>query len=103
MEFWEFFLVMAIVLPIMVLWLGCIIDVISRPDISGWSKAAWMLFILFLPLIGAIVYAITRPRYIDARAGARDAYSDAYSDAMRVPTAETQASGATMTEPKINP
>jgi hypothetical protein len=64
MEWWEFLLVMAITLPIVVLWLGCIIDVISRPDISGWAKGGWMLFIIFLPLIGALVYAITRPKTI---------------------------------------
>ena len=67
MNFWEFMLVMAITLPIMVMWLGCIIDIIGRPDISGWAKAGWMLFVLFLPLIGAIVYAVTRPKLIVAK------------------------------------
>jgi hypothetical protein len=58
MELWEFVLAMVIVLPIMVLWLGCIIDVIARPDISGWSKALWVLFILFLPIIGSLTDAL---------------------------------------------
>ncbi len=68
MNWWEFLLVMMITLPIMVLWLGCIIDVIGRPDIGGVAKAAWMLFILFLPLVGAIAYVIMRPKYIAASA-----------------------------------
>jgi hypothetical protein len=67
LDFLEFMLVMCITLPIMVLWLGCIIDVIGRPDISGLAKAGWMLFVLFLPLIGAIVYAIMRPPTIMAK------------------------------------
>ncbi len=61
MEFWEFLLVMVIVMPIVVMWIACLIDAIMRPDISGWAKAAWMLAILFFPLIGSIVYVVTRP------------------------------------------
>jgi hypothetical protein len=72
MEWWEFFIVMAVVLPIMVLWLGCIIDAIMRPDVSGWGKALWVLFILFLPLIGSIVYIVTRPAVIVANPGLYD-------------------------------
>jgi hypothetical protein len=100
MEFWEFFIVMTITLPIMVLWIGCIIDVVGRPDISGWKKAGWMLFIIFLPLFGSLVYAIKRPRLIDTRASVLDS---AYSEEMRLPTAERAASRATFTEPGAQP
>lgn len=64
MEWWEFLLVLAITLPIMVMWIACLIDAIARPDLSGWVKAAWMLFILFFPLVGSLVYVITRPTMI---------------------------------------
>jgi hypothetical protein len=100
MDFWEFFLAMTIILPIMVLWIGCIIDVVGRPDISGWKKAGWMLFIIFLPLIGSIIYAIVRPRLIDTRASVLDS---AYSEEMRLPTAERAASKSTFTEPGALP
>ena len=66
MELWEFVLAMVIVLPIMVLWLGCIIDAIARPDLNGWSKALWVLFILFLPIVGSLTYIMMRPRIIAA-------------------------------------
>jgi Phospholipase_D-nuclease N-terminal len=69
MSWWEFFIVMAVVLPIMALWLGCIIDAIMRPDIGGWAKALWVLFILFVPLIGSIVYIVTRPAIIVPQPG----------------------------------
>lgn len=72
MEWWEFFLVMVIVLPIMVLWLSCILDMIMRPDLSGWSKALWVLFILFFPIIGSIVYIVTRPPVLAPRTGFAD-------------------------------
>jgi hypothetical protein len=31
-----------------------------RHDLSGWVKALWFIFILFLPLIGVLVYLIAR-------------------------------------------
>ena len=64
MEWWEFFIIMAIFLPILVLWLGCIVDAIGRPDLSGWMKAGWIGFILILPIIGAIAYIIARPKVV---------------------------------------
>ena len=37
------------------------IDNFRRSDHSGWSKALWALFIIFLPIIGAFSYTIARP------------------------------------------
>ena len=31
-------------------------DMFSRRDISGWSKAGWACFVLFLPFLGVLVY-----------------------------------------------
>jgi hypothetical protein len=89
MEWWEFVIILAIFFPIMVLWLGCIIDAIGRPDLSGWMKAAWIVFILFVPLIGSLVYVITRPRVIVSRetdmdvawSGSPDAFPTSHSRA----------------------
>jgi hypothetical protein len=44
-------------LLIMVLW-----DNFRRHDHSGWAKAAWTLFVIFLPLIGVLAYMISAPR-----------------------------------------
>ena len=35
-----------------------IIDIFRSHDLSGWAKALWFVFILFLPLIGVLVYLI---------------------------------------------
>ena len=37
------------------------IDNFRRKDHSGWAKALWTLFIIFLPIIGAFTYTIARP------------------------------------------
>jgi Phospholipase_D-nuclease N-terminal/Short C-terminal domain len=33
-------------------------DVFSRHDISGWGKAAWLIFVVVLPFLGVLVYLI---------------------------------------------
>jgi hypothetical protein len=35
-----------------------LIDVFRRHDISGWSKAAWVIFVVILPWLGVLVYLI---------------------------------------------
>jgi hypothetical protein len=37
-----------------------LMDVFRSSDLSGWGKAAWTIFVLFLPLIGILVYLIAR-------------------------------------------
>ena len=36
------------------------IDIFRSPDLSGWAKALWFLFVLLIPLIGVLVYLIVR-------------------------------------------
>ena len=39
---------------------GVIFDVFRSSDLSNWGKALWLLLILFMPLIGVLVYLIVR-------------------------------------------
>lgn len=39
-----------------------LVDNFRRHDHSGWAKAAWTLFVIAFPLLGAVVYQIARPR-----------------------------------------
>ena len=48
-------------LLIMVLW-----DNFTRRDHSGWAKAGWTVFVIFLPLIGVLIYMIARPPEADS-------------------------------------
>ena len=36
------------------------IDIFRSRDLSGWGKALWFIFVLFIPLIGVLVYLIAR-------------------------------------------
>ena len=42
-------------------------DLFRRDDISGWGKAAWSIFVIFLPFLGCFVYLITQGRRIGER------------------------------------
>ncbi len=35
-----------------------LIDVFRRRDISGWGKAAWVIFVIVLPFIGVLSYLL---------------------------------------------
>lgn len=45
-----------------VMWFWCLIivlgDVFSRRDIGGWSKAGWTTLLIFLPVLGMLIYLI---------------------------------------------
>jgi len=37
-----------------------IFDIFRSKDLSGWSKALWLIFIIILPFLGVFVYLIAR-------------------------------------------
>lgn len=37
-----------------------LIDVFRSHDLSGWAKAAWLIFIVVIPFVGVLVYLIVR-------------------------------------------
>jgi Phospholipase_D-nuclease N-terminal len=45
-----------------VIWIWLLIMVLAdnfrRTDHSGWAKAGWTVFVIFLPLVGVLVYMI---------------------------------------------
>ena len=55
-----------------VLWIWVLIyvfiDIFRSQDLSGWAKALWFLFVLFIPLIGVLVYLIARGDKMHERA-----------------------------------
>jgi hypothetical protein len=69
-----------------IVWLWLIIalfsDIMRSDDLSGWGKALWSLFIIFMPFIGIFAYLIVRgggmsDRTIDA-AQSQDAAMRSY-------------------------
>jgi ABC-type multidrug transport system fused ATPase/permease subunit len=57
--FWTIFMIFLWVIWLWVL-ITIIIEIFRSHDLSGWAKALWFIFILFLPLIGVLVYLIAR-------------------------------------------
>jgi uncharacterized membrane protein YcjF (UPF0283 family) len=64
-----------------VLWLMLmfyvITDIFRSDDLSGWAKAAWLVGVIILPLVGILVYLIARGGSMrerqESRARAQDA------------------------------
>ena len=42
-------------------------DLFRRRDVSGWGKAAWIIFVVLLPYLGVLVYLIARGRSMGER------------------------------------
>jgi len=66
-----------------------LIDNFRRTDHSGWAKAGWAVLLIFVPVIGAIIYTIARPNLEEQAWGigggtAQSASSDGQSVAMQI-------------------
>ncbi|MFI2486752.1 SHOCT domain-containing protein [Promicromonospora kroppenstedtii] len=65
MDFWDFFWLMVysffFVAYLMVLF-QIIADLFRDHELSGWWKALWIIFLIFLPVLTALVYLIARGR-----------------------------------------
>jgi hypothetical protein len=57
-------------------------DIFRSPDLTGWGKAGWSIFVIFLPYLGVFVYLIARGKKMGehaiADAQARDEAFRAY-------------------------
>ncbi|MFN8034431.1 MAG: SHOCT domain-containing protein [Acidimicrobiia bacterium] len=40
--------------------IAVLVDALRSPDLSGLAKALWVLFVVFAPLLGVLVYVIAR-------------------------------------------
>lgn len=65
--FWTIFIIFLWVIWIWIL-VWVFIDIFRSQDLSGWAKALWFLFVLFIPLIGVVVYLIARGGSMNERA-----------------------------------
>ena len=62
--FWSMLMFAGLVLLIfLVVW--CFIDNFRRHDHHGLAKAGWAVLILFLPILGALIYIIARPATVE--------------------------------------
>ncbi|HUW04337.1 MAG TPA: SHOCT domain-containing protein [Acidimicrobiales bacterium] len=68
-------------------------DLFRSDDLSGWAKAAWLIFVIFLPYLGVFVYLIARGHKMGERQmRAAQAQQDAFDSYVR------EAAGSSATE-----
>ncbi len=60
--FWEAVILLVVCVPLVLLWLSALLDLFLRQHMSGIARVLWLLLIIFLPVIGAIIYFIVRSR-----------------------------------------
>ena len=70
------------------------IDIFRSSDLSGFAKALWFLFVLFIPLIGVLAYLIVRGSSMHERAARQARQQDEEFRAYVQEAAGTPASTA---------
>src|SRR4051812_5166087 len=74
MNFWElasfFFWAFVYVAYLMVL-ISIFGDLFRDPNLGGFAKAAWTLFLVFVPFLTALIYLIVRGRGMNERSAER--------------------------------
>jgi hypothetical protein len=73
--FWTMFEIFAFVIWFWLLFV-VLTDVFRSSDLSGWGKAGWTIFVLFLPLIGVLCYLIVRGRSMHERSAQQAAQQE---------------------------
>jgi high-affinity K+ transport system ATPase subunit B len=65
-------LLLALEIFFFVVWVWILITILSDlfrdHELSGWAKAAWVLFLVFIPFITALIYLIARGEGMHERA-----------------------------------
>jgi ABC-type multidrug transport system fused ATPase/permease subunit len=63
MDFWEFFWIVVstfIFFAYLMMLFTLFADIFRDDELGGWGKALWSAFLIFLPVLAAIVYLIVR-------------------------------------------
>ena len=90
-----------------VIWIWILItvfvDIFRSHDLSGWAKALWFLFVLFIPLVGVLVYLIVRGGTMHERAVQQTRHQDeAFRRYVQHSAGESRASTADQLEKLAN-
>ena len=70
MSVWEVFVWMFwfyVVVSCLLILITAIVDVFRDPELNGWARALWVIFLVVLPVVGVIVYVIARGRSMSER------------------------------------
>ena len=75
MSFWDFFWLMIsflLYVSYLVVLFLIVKDIFSDSTRTGWSKAVWVLVLIFLPVFGGLAYLIAFGQSMSLRQAARD-------------------------------
>jgi hypothetical protein len=61
---WASTIIFFIFIPLVMLWSFALLDLFTRRDI-GLQKVLWLIFIIWVPILGAIIYLLVRPQEAD--------------------------------------
>lgn len=91
--FWTYVLVSVIIMLIQIF-----VDVFRDHTLSGGAKALWVIFLVFLPFLGALIYLIARGSGMAERNGVRSSRAQSDQDAY---VRATAAAGPTSSADEI--
>jgi Short C-terminal domain/Phospholipase_D-nuclease N-terminal len=91
--FWTMFIFFLWVIWIWIL-IMVFIDIFRSHDLGGFAKALWFLFVLFIPVLGVLVYLIARGGKMSERAARQAQQQDAETRAYIQQDASPPASSA---------
>ncbi len=62
-SFWDAFWIVFIAflwINLLFIFFSVVVDLFRDHELSGWAKAAWIVLLIFLPLLGLLIYVIAR-------------------------------------------
>ena len=74
------FFILLIFIPLLMLWVFALVDLFQRRDLSGWAKALWAIAIVLFPLLGLLIYFITRPASLEEKEATQRYYQQQTAD-----------------------
>jgi type VI protein secretion system component VasK len=83
-------------------------DIFRRNDIGGGKKAMWIIFIIFIPLLGILIYLIARPKMTEQdkqlmeEAQAKQKRAAGYSPADEIAKAQALLASGAITQAEFD-
>jgi hypothetical protein len=98
MNFWDFlwlFFWTYIFISFIIILFQMFADLFRDRDLNGWAKALWIIFLVFVPFLGALIYLVVRGRGMAERQAARMMAAQSESDAYIRTVAGSASTSAT--------
>ena len=69
MSFAQWFFILLIFVPLAIVYVLTIWNIFTRPNMSGWLRAIWLVAVLIFPFLGTVVYLIVNGGSFGAQRG----------------------------------